>query len=399
MKNNDVKAENRVNLLRLLYRKSRSRIELASKLGLSKSAVTGLITELESKNLVKETGRGQSSEVGGKKPIILSINPDAGVFCAIHWNDSACGIALADLRGELLQSETFEVEINDNPMLALDAIVHRAKDFLRRHRSLLQEHPLIACGVSVKGLVDSDKGILRYTSTSSHWRDVPIGITIQKAVNCPTFVDNDARSVMCLDMFSRPDDQMDVVGCIFIEDSVGVSVVIGNNVLKGAFFGATNFGHTMIDPNGPMCRCGKRGCWEALISQQALMLKARSLPGREKMEYEQLIKAYQAGDDDIRKLLLTEYCRWIGIGIDNYLRVFNPRRLVLYVDANLFDAEMTQTIERFARIYENPVTAPCELRFASNGMELHLNAAISLAIKNFLSPSVHESLMKGATEQ
>jgi hypothetical protein len=108
-----------------------------------------------------------------------------------------------------------------------------------------------------------------------------------------------------------------------------------------------------------------------------------------------MVTAYRAGDAEIEKLLLTDYCKWVGFGIDNYLRIFNARRLVLYVDLQLFDQRMRDAIEGFARANENQVTAKCELRFASNGMELHLRAATSLALKNFLSVAYHDTLMKG----
>ena len=393
MKTGDVRSENKINLLRLLYRRNLSRAELARALSLSKSAVTGLIAELEEQNLVAEVGLGESSEVGGKKPMILSVNRDAGAILSIHFDDAVCGVALADMIGEIKASTVFEIAVHDDAMATLREMGSHIRRFLE---PLLGSERPLACGVSVKGLVDSDRGLLVYTSTNPHWNDVPVGEFFSALLGVRTFVDNDARAVMCLDAFHLPDEEMDVVGCICIEKGVGTAVMIGNNILKGAFFGAVNFGHTAIDPDGPHCKCGKRGCWEAHISTDALLRKARALPGHSRVAYDEIAERYRSGDAEISQMLLDDYCRWIGLGVANYSRVFNPRRLMLYVDADLFDEALQERVLEIVRSHENQVTAKSRIRFAAAGPTLHLRAAAALAIRHFLSTTHHDALMKGA---
>lgn len=393
MKTGDIRSGNKINLLRLLYKKNRSRAELARELGLSKSAVSGLIAELEEQNLVTEVGRGESSEVGGKKPIILSVNRDAGSILSVHFDDALCGVSVTDMMGDVTSRDVFEISIHDDPAATLAEMAGRISAFLGQSP---RGERLLACGVSVKGLVDSDRGVLTYTSSNPNWRDVPLGDYFSRLSGVHTFVDNDARAIMCLDAFSRPDEEMDVVGCISIESGVGTSVMIGNNILKGAFFGAVNFGHTAIDPQGPLCKCGQHGCWEAHVSTDALVGKARALPGRSGVTYADVVRLYRSGDEEVARVLTEDYGRWIGVGIANYSRIFNPRRLVIYVDDELFDARLQERILQVVHGYENQVTAKSKIRFAPGGPLLHLRAAAALAIRHFLSTAYHDLLMRGA---
>ena len=393
MKTGDIRSENKINLLRLLYRRNLSRAELARALGLSKSAVGGLISELEEQNLVTEVGYGESSEIGGKKPIILSVNRDAGTILSIHFDDALCGVAIADMTGNIRDSAVFDIAVHHNPMQTLHEMAGEISAFLER---TLGGRRLVTCGISAKGLVDSERGVLVYTSTNPNWSDVPVGEFFARLLGVHAFVDNDARAIMSLEAFSRPDEDLDVVSCICIEKGVGTAVMIGNNILKGAFFGAVNFGHTTIDPQGPLCKCGKHGCWEAHVSTDALVKKARALPGREDISYGQVVDLYRSGDRAIAEMLENDYCMWIGVGVANYSRIFNPRRLIVYVDEALFGDALKRRVRSIVQGYENQVTARTDIRFAAAGPMLHLRAAAALAIRHFLSTTYHDLLMRGA---
>lgn len=396
MRRSDVQEVNRIRLLRYLFHHDQSRVGLARRLGLSKSVVTGLISDVVRSGLVIEVGRGESREVGGKRPVILSINSAGGLFLGIHFNDSEGGVALTNLRGEILCSRPLRIDACADFRDTLSAITTVAKELLGAHPQLIEDRSIFACGVSVKGLVDSHRGVIHYVSSMPHWVGVPVGEYFSELLAVPTFVDNDARAVMCLNLFTKPDEEMDVVGCLFLEQGVGTSISIGNHVLRGAFNGAVNMGHTVVDPEGPLCRCGKRGCLEAHVSIDGLMKKARKQLKIADLAYQQLVRMYQDGVAEAREILLGDYCKWVAIAISNFINVFNPRLLTVYLDLALFDQEMLGTIKALVHQHDNQVTARSSISFSANGMVLHMKAAAALAVKNFLSLSHHKELLKGA---
>jgi predicted NBD/HSP70 family sugar kinase len=395
MTGNDVKIKNKINVLRLLLKKDYSRVELASILGLSKAGITGIISEIAQQDLLVEKGRGTSSELGGKKPIFLGINKDAFTILAIHFDHKKCIVALTDFLGNPLHSLRFSISIQDDYKVTFDFILGKIQKFLEDYRQVWEGKKILACGISLKGLIDSDAGILRFTSANSNWTDIPVKDYFSKALGLYTFVDNDARSIMCLDIFSSQQNEADDVNaCICIEEGLGTSVTIGNRVIRGAYSCAVNYAHSLIDPQGPMCTCGKRGCVEAHCSMDALLRKSQEAKQNPELQYEDIIRLYKENDEIETTLLKEDFCYWIGISIGNFTQIFNPSKLTVYLDENLFDESLKKIILKHFRSSLNHIAAQCEIQFKQNGSQLHLYAAAALVLKNYVSTPYHELLNK-----
>lgn len=391
MRNNELKSENKLSILRCLYKQNCSRVELANSLGLSKASVSYLIGQLQEEGFICEIGRGRSSEVGGKKPIIISVNPMAALILSVHFDGKSCGIAYTDMRGDILGSDYFPITLQIDYARTFDVILERTALLKERLAGYTEKYRTLACGISVKGLIDSVYGLIKYTSAIPDWVNIPIGSYFADKLGIPVYVDNDARAVSCLESVNGGQPDHDMIVCVCIEDGIGTSVLMGNHIIRGSFFGAVNFAHTMMDKDGPLCRCGKRGCWEALASLEALLHKVHSLsPEYKYCTLDDIGIFYAQGDEKIVHIVLDDFCYWIGVGIANILSVFNPRKLILYGHAALMDEAAQNSILRTVSKFTNNVTAKTGIVFKNDLQVAHMKAAAAVVIKKFLSAEAHE---------
>lgn len=391
MKQKDLKITNRLNVLRELYNFPKSRIELSKKLGLCKATLTQIVEQLLSEGLVKEIGVGESRESGGKKPIICAINHDYGLLLVMHFNAISFQIALADLCGNILESQQYEITVFADYRKTFDLMLDQINEFMERHSSLAGERTLLAFGIAVPGLVDSVRGILQYSSIETAWHNVPIQEYFEKRLKVKTFVEHDARTLNYIDKYAVKDTNNDIYSSIYIGSGVSTGVIIGNTVLHGAHYGAVNFPHTIQDPLGPICRCGKRGCWEALVSTASLAKRIAVDYGHEKgMSFEEAILLYQGGNPKVREIIFDHYAYWMGVGISNFITTFNPQKLTVYGDKRLFDQSVQARILETVYKLTNSVAIKSEIIFVTDIDYVYMNSTIGVVLHRFLSIESHE---------
>jgi predicted NBD/HSP70 family sugar kinase len=395
MRNNELKLENKLSILRCLYKRDCSRAELVKTLGLCKASISYLINQLQEEGFICEIGQGQSSELGGKKPIIISINPFATLILSIHFDGKICGIAFTDMKGKILGSRFFPITLWNDYRKTFDFILEQLTQLNRELAEYMEKYRTVVCGISTKGIIDSVYGVIKYNSANPDWVNIPIGSYFANKTNTPVYVDNDARAISCLESVYGGHSSNDMIVCVFIEDGIGTSVLMGNHIIRGTFFGAVNFAHTTMDRDGPLCHCGKRGCWEALASLEALVTKiASASPDFKDCTFEDICNYYTQGDKIVTDIILNDFCIWIGVGIANILSVFNPSKLILYAHEALLNDRAQKSILRTVLEYSNNVTSQTRITFNTDIPAVHLKAAAAMVINRFLSTETHEFFLK-----
>jgi glucokinase len=109
-----------------------------------------------------------------------------------------------------------------------------------------------------------------------------------------------------------------------IEEGLGRQCVPSGTVSQGCLLVCSEFAHSLIDPNGPVCICGKRGCVEAHCSIDALIRKSQNLTGDASLTYEKIVQLYHENDPVLSQLIKDDFCKWIGIAMGNFTQIFNP---------------------------------------------------------------------------
>ena len=196
-------------------------------------------------------------------------------------------------------------------------------------------------GVGVPGLVDR-VGTLHMGPHLRRLHDVPLARLLTERTGRPTVVDNDANCAAVGEQAAGAAQGAQEALVVTLGTGIGAGVITGGRLLRGANGFAGEPGHMVVDPNGPPCPCGKRGCWERFASGTGLGRLARDAAhgGRldaamalaggdpEAVRGEHVTAAARAGDPESR-VVLGELARWIAMGLANLVNVLDPEVIVI----------------------------------------------------------------------
>ena len=305
-----------------------SRADLAVATGLNKTTVSNLVDELAATGFVREVGRNVSA--GGRPGVLLELNPDAGWIIGAEIAVDHLSLVLTDLRAGVVWREDCEA---DQPT-ELDSVLGALVRMLRQATEHAERRGqrIFGVGVSLPGLVDVPRGRLMFEPNTG-WRDVPLGEMLAQHVSFPVFLDNDANAAALAERYYGVARDVDNFIYIVANIGLGAGLVIDGELFQGATGFAGEAGHMTIDPAGPACRCGNRGCWERMASVRALIerLQLALKAGESSIIMEgvpitlpMILQAAAAGDA-VTLRALHETGVYLGIGIANLVNSFDPR--------------------------------------------------------------------------
>jgi predicted NBD/HSP70 family sugar kinase len=199
-------------------------------------------------------------------------------------------------------------------------------DKMREEKNLKLDN-LLGIGVAVPGLIDKEKGILEFAPNLG-WKNVYILKIFKDKFNLPVILDNEAKAAAIGEReFIYP--KMDNMVFISINEGIGCGVILNGELYRGASGNAGEFGHIIIDTNGPLCHCGNKGCWETLASESYIVNRYLKLSNSNKELTKKEI--YQLGKNGDKKVIeiFNEAGRNIGVGLVNIINGLSPELLVI----------------------------------------------------------------------
>lgn len=243
-----------------------SRADLARQLGLSGPTVTLVTKDLLAQGIVHEVDRSPSS--GGRPATLLQLVSSAALAVGVKLApDRIVGVHV-DLAGEVVRR--FEAPMTSSGTSAIDELITCLRANLPSG-----DVPLIGIGVGLPGVVaPGADGVT--TSSLMHWDALPLASTLAEALNAPVVLDNDVNTLAVAETLVVRDPQVEDFLVVTLGRGIGLGIVVRDSVYRGAM-GAGEFGHVVIDREGPLCECGNRGCLEAHISDPALLARARAM--------------------------------------------------------------------------------------------------------------------------
>ena len=314
-----------------------SRASLAEITGLNRATITRLVRELIEHGFVHETGF--QSLRAGRPSILLQLDPDAGCIIGAEIEVKFGSIILTDLAAHVFWRQ--EVDFGDNNQQ--DAILNSIAQLVRQACTKAAEtnRHVLGLGVSLPGLVDVASGVLLF-APNMHWSDVPIKEWLQKDFDIPIYVDNKANMAALAESYFGSARDSKYVLYINITAGVGAGIVLNQRIMAGASGLAGEVGHMTINPDGPECNCGSRGCWETYVSALAVFRRVREAimdgeesqlaevvrDGFERITIPLIVEAAQKGDR-VALAALKETGFYLGVGLANLINVLNPQKVVL----------------------------------------------------------------------
>ncbi len=316
-----LKALNRaaiLNTIRQLGTVSRS--DVARLTGLSVGAVTGLTAELIRDGLIYEKQEGDSR--GGRPPILLALQPDGAYVVGLKLTEDHITFALTNLDADVIRRTTLS-----SPIVTPEAVAGRVAEGLRMllHEVHIQANHILGVGIGMAGIVDADAGVCR-ASPILGWANVPFAELVEQQVDFPVYLDNDVNTLTLMEQLYGIGVDCNHFLTITIGRGVGLGIVVNGQIYRGRG-GAGEFGHSVIDPEGYTCDCGKRGCLETFVGDPWLLRRAADR-GRPFESVEALLGAALQGNA-IAVGVLGSAGSALGRGIGLLVNVFHPEMIIL----------------------------------------------------------------------
>jgi glucokinase len=155
-------------------------------------------------------------------------------------------------------------------------------------RELMSRHPVDRVGVGVAGLIDETRSVVRF-APNLRWHQQPLRDQLEASTGLPVVVENDANAAGWGEYRFGAARGIDDFVMVTVGTGVGGALVLGGQLYRGAYGVAGEVGHIVLDPDGPACGCGRRGCWEQYASGNALLREARSRASDDRAHAERLL--------------------------------------------------------------------------------------------------------------
>ena len=374
-----------------------SRAELARRMNVRRASLTQIVRELLTAGDVEETGTAASAR--GRRPTLLRVRTSGRLAVAVDVRPGRTSVALADFGGQVLSRDGFATPERPEAL---------ASELAARVNAILGSQHAADCrgvGIVVPGMVDRRTGRVLYAPRLG-WRNAHVTDVIVDQTTLPVYVESAPIACALARLWSLTGKTRAVnnFAYVSVSDGVGVGIVNRGEVLRGETHTAGELGHVSLDPNGPQCACGKRGCWEAFACNSATIARyTAAVSNRSTQPSPTRSRATRSSaptiEDVVRRALageqaavdaIVETGHQVGRGLAAVVNAFNPKRI--YVGGEVTAAwELLEPQIRKALEEETltDATRATPVYADSNPAEYRLLGAIALvAAPSFAAPRV-----------
>jgi N-acetylglucosamine repressor len=305
-----------------------SRAKLSKLTELNKATVSLQAHSLITKSLVTEIGEGLSS--GGRKPILLIFNKNAGFAIGVDLGVNYILTVLVDLEGNKIFSDCCKIE-NSSFKAVKPILIERIQ--LAASHAPESPYGIIGIGVGVHGFVNQDQTVL--FTPHSKWKEIHLKKLLEENFNCPIFVDNEANAGAFGEKLYGGVKNFQSLIYVSVGVGIGLGIIVNDELYRGSNGFSGEMGHVTIDFNGKKCDCGNRGCWELYASENAFYHYLSRIKNGKNFTLEQVSKMIQ--ENDGKTLMeIEKFGYFLGVGLTNIINTFNPEAIV--IRSNLIEA-------------------------------------------------------------
>ncbi|MFH8487290.1 ROK family protein [Streptomyces longisporoflavus] len=298
-----------------------SRAAVATRIGLTRAAVSTLVDELIRSGLLNELGPERPGNKVGRPGSALAVSGSGPVGIGAEVGVDHLSVCAVDLRGEV---RARAVRQGDNRGRAPEPVLEELGALLRQVSDEARRAGLRPAGlaIAVPGLVARGTGTV-VRAPNLDWQDVDFGALLPGGL--PLTVDNEANFGALAELWlgdGVPHDFLHVSA----EIGIGAALVVDGRLLRGTRGFAGELGHVPVWPDGPACPCGGRGCLEQYAGEEAVLRAARLDPGADRVGL--LAERAEQGDEDVRRALRDAGAA-LGIALTGAVNLLDPRSVVL----------------------------------------------------------------------
>jgi predicted NBD/HSP70 family sugar kinase len=356
-----------LNLIRT--RQPISRADLARASGLQRSTISLIVEELIDEHWVLEGPTGRLPR--GRRPTFLRLNEER-VIIGIDIRPSQITLALGNVNGKFTSQEVFVTP--PNPKAAVDALVQRMQPIIRSCR----EKKIEGIGVTLPGRARAGRLVF---APNLKWPEFDIRTPLVKATGLEVEMDNAANAcVLAAVWFDRMEKCRDLV-VVTVSEGIGAGILMDGQLARGAHGMAGEFGHVPLDPEGPLCGCGSRGCWEVYASNRAALRyyqKTKQQAGN--LSFPDLLCLAEQ-DDSVAVSAIDQMARALGRGMRMIVASLAPERIIVIGDLTRSWHRIGAVIEAEVRAQTLPGGCPPRLIPIYEGGMARLRGTVALVLQ------------------
>jgi predicted NBD/HSP70 family sugar kinase len=335
-----IKDYNELNVLRFIkHHGPISRADISKKQHISKAGISEIVARLIEQDYISETGVGDSTHRGGRRPILLTFNQKAGYVVAIEIKRSFAKSALLDMNATIHDTHivTFPLGYSlDKVLKRVFPVIHSllTVDWVKRSRA-------IGLGIGIPGLIDYDAGCIKLSDSLKSWERYPIRDKFEKEFNIPTIIENDVKTLALGEyLFGKGIEHENLVN-LWIGDGIGAGIILNGSLIRGVTASAGEVGYDELgfyicDPHEfPLLYNGQKRFGDILsnrwlVSATCIALKQgyKSDLDEENISPELIVTAAEAGDK-LAISILKEYGALLGVLCISLINTLNIELLVI----------------------------------------------------------------------
>jgi predicted NBD/HSP70 family sugar kinase len=328
----------------------------------------------------------------GRKPRLLTLNVEKAGIIGVNVMPHVTTVVLADLNSRFHSQESFPTP--EDPAGLVSALSER----VRRLRETNPETTFEEIGVSLAGRLHRFTQRLVFAPNFG-WRDVDLKGPLEEATGMPVTLENAANACALAEVWSgRFAGTQDLVA-VTVSEGIGTGIIANGQLVRGPGGAAGEFGHFCLDPEGPVCKCGSRGCWEVFASNTAAIRAYNEgmrlgMPSRQRMRKSQGVASVREFSDiltlrergDVRaSAVLERMGRYLGLGLAVLINGLAPSVVTIV-------GEVTRAWGRIGPIVEKSVKervhthATTRIVPTDDIMQPRLRGTVALVLQKHFQP-------------
>jgi predicted NBD/HSP70 family sugar kinase len=297
-----------------------TQVELAGATGLSPATVSNIVKELTGAGVLHTTPSTRS----GRRAQHVTLARALGIVAGVHFSTRHLRIALADVTNTVVAEHNMPLAKDHRADNELDKATRLIADMLESVEATMDE--ILAVGIAIPAPVDTATGEISRSGLMRGWDGISIADLMHRRIKRPVFVDNESNLGALAEFRLGAARGRENVVYLRVGQGIGAGLVLNGGVFRGFSNSAGEFGHMTIDEHGPLCRCGNRGCLEAIAGGPAILESLLDSTGPLKLT-DVIVRAISGDPHCIRAI--ADAGRHIGIAAANICNLLAPERIVV----------------------------------------------------------------------
>jgi glucokinase-like ROK family protein len=315
-----------------------SRVEIAQRTGLTAQTVSNIVKRLLNMGLVAEGGT--TSSKGGRRRVTLHINPHATYAVGVQVDGEETCFVIIDLAGRVAVRTRHPTHAHRGPFAIIDQIAESVMRLVEEAN--VEPDKILGLGVACPGPLDHRHGIVYEPPNLPGWHEVPLAEALNSKTGYPVLVDNDATAAAIGERWAGGAGGTRNFAFVYMGVGVGAGIFLEDHVYRGSTTNAGEFGHMILNPEGPSCTCGSYGCVEAYCAPRSVLaavsrrlsdgepsvLAAHAAGDGGRIDFGAICRAARTGDD-LAMEEIRRSAQWLGFGVVSLVNLLDVELVVL----------------------------------------------------------------------